>query len=723
MKRKILIAMLLLFACSTAGSVLALIYIRSTTEELRRVSGLHRIEEMHKHLVAAVQGAEAELLSGDAARRQEAVQLAENAAGLERAAAACTGCHHAPALTARLQELQAEVAEYRAALRASLDAPAGRAPSPAPPGEAADRGQATTATLRAAAGGSATRLLRTTERMAGEAARRSGERAAAATARFDDARQLLTATIVVSLLVAVVIAVRLATSITRPVEALVRATRDIQAGQLGVTLDLRDGTELGELARHFETMSAALREGYARLQGEIDERKRAEERLLHDAFHDALTGLPNRGLFVDRLQHVIESSGRNPKQLYAVLFLDLDRFKVVNDTLGHLVGDHLLVAVGARLAECVRPGDTVARLGGDEFGILLDRLADPGDAAQVAERILRSLARPVTVDGHELFATCSIGIALSSERYQRPEQVLRDADIAMYQAKQKGKDCSVVFDAEMHGSVVERLQLEADLRRAVDRGEEFLLHYQPVIALRTGRLVVIEALVRWQKPGRGLLDAAEFVPLAEEAGLMADLGGWVFEAAFAQLKAWQDRVPALSSAIVSINVSASQFRRREFVDDLGRIVHDAGVDPRGIALEVTEATIMDDVESSAAKLARLRDLGVQIHVDDFGTGYSSLSYLHRFPITAIKIDRSFVAGLPVAGTPGQIESEEVIKAIVSIGESLDFDVIAEGVETSAQSEKLQDLRCRYGQGRGIGRPMSGPDLEAWVAGTRTLSVA
>jgi EAL domain-containing protein (putative c-di-GMP-specific phosphodiesterase class I) len=257
----------------------------------------------------------------------------------------------------------------------------------------------------------------------------------------------------------------------------------------------------------------------------------------------------------------------------------------------------------------------------------------------------------------------------------------------------------------------------------VDRGEEFLLHYQPVVALRTGRLVVIEALVRWQKPGRGLLDAAQFVPLAEEAGLMADLGGWVFEAAFAQLKAWQDRVPALSSAIVSINVSASQFRRREFVDDLRRIVHDAGVDPRGIALEVTEATIMDDVESSAAKLARLRELGVQIHVDDFGTGYSSLSYLHRFPITAIKIDRSFVAGLPVAGTPGQVESEEVIKAIVSIGESLDFDVIAEGVETSAQSDKLQDLRCRYGQGRGIGRPMSGPDLEAWVAGTRTLSVA
>jgi EAL domain-containing protein (putative c-di-GMP-specific phosphodiesterase class I) len=327
------------------------------------------------------------------------------------------------------------------------------------------------------------------------------------------------------------------------------------------------------------------------------------------------------------------------------------------------------------------------------------------------------------VDGHEVFATCSIGIALPSDRDQRPEQALRDADIAMYQAKQKGKACAVVFDAQMHGTVVERLQLEAELRRAVDREEEFLLHYQPVVALRTGRLVVIETLVRWEKPGRGLLDASEFVPLAEEAGVMVDLGEWVFRAAFGQLRAWQERAPALASVIMSINVSSGQFRRREFVDDLWRIVRDSGVDPRAVALEVTEATIMDDVEASAAKLAQLRDLGVQIHVDDFGTGYSSLSYLHRFPITAVKIDRSFVAGLPVAGVPGKVESEEVVKAIVSIGESLDFDVIAEGVESSAQRDKLQELRCRYGQGIGIAKPMSGPDLESWVAAGRTLSVA
>jgi diguanylate cyclase (GGDEF)-like protein len=551
-----------------------------------------------------------------------------------------------------------------------------------------------------------------------QASKRSEERSAAAMRRFDQARVILTATILLTLVVAVAVAVHLATSITRRLEALVRATRAIQAGELGFTLDLRDGTELGELARHFNSMSIALRDGYAALQSEIEERKRAEERLLYDAFHDALTGLPNRALFLDRLQHVIESGRRHPEQLYAVLFLDLDRFKVVNDTLGHLVGDHLLVAVGERLAECLRPGDTVARLGGDEFGILLDRLVDTADAAQVADRILKSLARSVEVDGHEIFATCSIGITLRSERYQRPEQVLRDADIAMYEAKQKGKARSELFDAEMHGSVVDRLQLEADLRRAVDRGEEFVLHYQPIVALRTGKLIGVEALLRWDKPGRGLLEATEFVALAEESGVLADLGDWVFRTAFDQHRRWQEGVPALAGVIVSINVSGAQFRRPEFVDVLRRIVREAGVDPRTVAIDLTEAVIMDEVEASAAKLARLRELGVQIHVDDFGTGYSSLSYLHRFPITAVKIDRSFVSGLP-----GHLESEEVIKAIVSIAESLDFDVIAEGVESPAQLEKLEELRCRYAQGLVVAKPMSGPELEAWVAASRARSVA
>lgn len=703
MKRKILTAMLLLFAASAIGSVMALVYIKSTTEELRRLSELHRIEEMRQHLIVTIQGAQSDLFTVNTNLGQQVDQITDNMVQLEQAAQACVGCHHTPEMTTRLEGVQALISDYQAALSYYMTASANM-----------DR----IAKLKLEAASLAAQLLRNTEDMAVQASKRSEERAAAAMRRFDEARGILTITLVVTFLVAVGVAVHLATSITRPVQALVHATRSIQAGQLGFTLDLKDGTELGELARHFNSMSAALRDGYAALQSEIEERKRAEERLLYDAFHDALTGLPNRALFLDRLQHVIESGRRHPEQLYAVLFLDLDRFKVVNDTLGHLVGDHLLVAVGERLSECLRPGDTVARLGGDEFGILLDRIADPDDATQVAERVHRSLARFVEVDGHEILATCSIGIALRSERYQRPEQVLRDADIAMYQAKQKGKACSEIFDAEMHGSVVDRLQLEADLRVAVDRGEEFVLHYQPIVALRTGTLIGIEALVRWNKPGRGLLDASEFVPLAEESGVTVALGDWVLKATCGQLRSWQERVPALAAVPVSINVSGAQFRRAEFVDVLRRVVREERVDPRFLALEVTEAVIMDEVESSALKLARLRELGVQIHVDDFGTGYSSLSYLHRFPITAVKIDRSFVAGLP-----GHLESEEVIKAIVSIAESLDFDVIAEGVETPPQLEKLEELRCRYAQGLVVARPMTAAELETWMTSSRARSVA
>jgi diguanylate cyclase (GGDEF)-like protein len=503
------------------------------------------------------------------------------------------------------------------------------------------------------------------------------------------------------------------------VSARVKRARALQGGDLGFAIEkVDDKTELGELARHFNAMSAALRDGYAALQSEIEERKRAEERLLFDAFHDALTGLPNRALFQDRLQHVIEAGRRHAGQLYAVLFLDLDRFKVINDTLGHIVGDHLLVAMGERLADCVRPGDTVARLGGDEFGILLERIADPDDAMQIAARIQGALGKALEVDGNELFVSVSVGIALRSERYQRPEQVLRDADIAMYQAKTKGKACTEVFDAEMHGSVVDRLQLEADLRRALEHGEEFRLHFQPIVALRTGKLIGIEALVRWDKPGRGILSAAEFVSLAEESGIVVPMGEWVFRTACAQLRTWHERVPALAGVTLSMNVSEQQFRRPEFVDGLSRSVRDAGVDPRYVAIEVTEAVIMDDVEASAAKLSRLRDLGIQIHVDDFGTGYSSLSYLHRFPITAVKIDPSFVAGLP-----GHVESEEVIKAIVSIAESLDFDVIAEGVENALQVKKLEDLRCRYGQGNLLARPVAATELEKWASGGRSHVLA
>jgi diguanylate cyclase (GGDEF)-like protein len=703
MRRKIVIALLLVFACSAIGAVMALAYIKSTTQELRRISELHRIEEMQQHLVIAIQEAQSELFTVNTALGHEADAITENIFKLERASETCTECHHTPEVTSRLKRVQGLIGEYQAALSQYMTA-------------SANTDRITTLKLEAAA--SAAQLLRTTEDMAIEASQRGEERTADAMRQFDRARAILTLTIIVSFIVAVGVAIHLATSITRPVEALVRATRAIAAGELGVSTELGDRTELGELAGHFNSMSVALRDGYAALQSEIEERKRAEARLLYDAFHDALTGLPNRALFLDRLQHVIEAWKRHPEQRYAVLLLDLDGFKVINDTLGHLVGDHLLVAVGERLGECLRPGDTIARLGGDEFGILLERIREPQDALQVADRIQKALARVVEVDGHELFVSGSIGVTLRSDRYQRPEQVLRDADIAMYQAKTKGKACSELFDAETHGTVVERLQLEADLRRAAEHGNEFVLHYQPIVALRTGKLIGLEALIRWNSAEHGLLPATDFIALAEESGVVVPMGEWAIRAACAQLKDWQERVPALAGMLLSVNISGKQFQRLEFVERLQRLVREAGVDPRFVAVEVTESVLMDDVEASAAKLSRLRDMGIQIHVDDFGTDDSSLSYLHRFPITAVKIHRSFVAGLP-----GHSESEEVIKTIISIAESLDFDVIAEGVEARAQAERLEELRCRYAQGFHLANPLPAGEIEAWAAAAKPRVLA
>ncbi|HSM92842.1 MAG TPA: EAL domain-containing protein [Anaeromyxobacteraceae bacterium] len=694
MRRKIVLSLLGLFACSTTGAALAVHYISSTTAEVRHLTDLHRIQEMRKHLVITIQASRSDLYTARAPLAQRADVITENVANLEEAAARCGGCHHAPAIAGRIDRINGLIGQYQVALSYYMTA-------------SANRGRI--ATLEADAAALGDELLRTTEDMAFEASRRVDELTAGAMRRFDQARVILTITIVVTLLAAAGVAVRLTTSITRPIEELVRATRAIAAGNLGFSIPVRERNEFGELAEHFNAMSAGLRQGYAALQAEIEERKNAEARLLHDAFHDALTGLPNRALLLDRLQHVIDGAKRRPDQRFAVLFLDLDRFKVINDTLGHIVGDHLLVAVGRLIEGCLRPGDTVARLGGDEFGVILDEISDADDTLLVAERILGALGHSLAIDGHEVFVTTSIGVALGRPEHERPEQLLRDADIAMYQAKQKGKACAVVFDAAMHGDVVDRLELEADLRKAVERCDEFVLHYQPIFALPSRRLVGLEALVRWRHPRRGLLDATRFVPLAEESGTIVPLGEWAVQTACAQLQAWKARSAVLGQVTMSINVSGRQFRQPDVVDALKRIIRQEGVEPRQLAVEITESVIMDDVTASAAKLAQLRDLGIQIHVDDFGTGYSSLSYLHRFPITAVKIDRTFVSGIPT-----HAESEEVIKAIVSIAESLGFDVIAEGVEAEAHAERLQALRCGLGQGYHLARPMPADALEAWA---------
>jgi diguanylate cyclase (GGDEF)-like protein len=700
MRRNIGIALLLLCACSAAAAVAALVHIGKTTGALRGLTELHRMDEMRHRLTVAIETARSDLSAANASDGVDG--LAEGVEKLERVAERCTSCHHVSAVEERIHRVRGLIGSYRSSLGSYGTA-------------AASGAQITSLRLDSAA--LATELLRAIEDMVVEATRGLDLRTAEAMRRFDQARGILTAGIVVTFLAAAGAAVLLERSIKRPIDELVRATRAIAAGDLGFAIALRDRTEFGELAHHFNTMSAALRESYARLEGEIEERKKAEARLLHDAFHDALTGLPNRALFVDRLAQLIESAERRPDTLYAVLFVDLDRFKVINDSLGHLVGDHLLVAVSARIAASLRPGDTVARLGGDEFGLLLQGLRGPGDALQVAERVQKGLAGSVDVDGHEIFVTASIGIAVQSERYEQPDQVLRDADIAMYEAKVKGKACYEIFDAVMHGSVVERMQLEADLRRAVEHGDEFVLHYQPIVALASGRMIGLEALVRWCHPTRGPLPAAEFVPLAEESGTMIPLGEWAIATACAQLRAWHETVPALASVTLGLNVSGRQFRRPDCVEAIHRVVTEAGIDPRYLAVEVKESVVMDDVEASASKLGRLREMGIQIHVDDFGTGYSSLSYLHRFPITAVKIDRSFVSRLST-----HPESEEVIKAIVSIANSLHFDVVAEGVEGEGDAVRLEGLGCRYAQGYFISRPMDARAVEAWIA-ERQRSVA
>jgi diguanylate cyclase (GGDEF)-like protein/PAS domain S-box-containing protein len=447
-------------------------------------------------------------------------------------------------------------------------------------------------------------------------------------------------------------------------------------------------------------------------QTDITARKNAEEQLLYDAFHDALTGLPNRALFMDRLQHVISASQRRAGSLYAVLFLDMDRFKIINDSLGHSVGDQLLIAVGRKLVDCIRPGDTVARLGGDEFAVLLEDVSELAHAIDVAERVHKKLVAPLDIKGNEIFTSVSIGIAVGEDRYERPEQVLRDADIAMYEAKARGNSRYEVFDTTMHANILDRLQLEADLRGAVDR-KELILFYQPIIDLSTQELTGFEALVRWHHPKRGLIYPLEFIPLAEENGLIHPIGEWILHEACGGLKTLQERHPARPPLRMSINISGKQFTQYDLVGKLAGFLRETGVDPATLALEITESMIMENVDAAVETMNRLRDMGVQLHIDDFGTGYSSLSYLHRFPVNALKIDRSFIKKLSADGS-----NKEIVLSIISLAKSLNFEVIAEGVEIEHQLSRIKEMHCAYGQGFLFAHPMSIQDVDGWLEGRK-----
>ncbi len=414
---------------------------------------------------------------------------------------------------------------------------------------------------------------------------------------------------------------------------------------------------------------------------------------------DPLTGLPNRALFLDRLASALGRARRKIGAVTGVLFLDLDRFKVVNDSLGHLVGDQLLKRVAATLEGCLRPGDTVARLGGDEFTILLEEIHGPEEALAVAERVHARLEEPYRLGDQEMYTTASIGIALSSDGQERPENLLRDADTAMYRAKSLGRGRHQLFDQDMRERAVAQLQIETDLRRALER-RELVVYYQPILSLASDRIIGFEALTRWHHPERGLIMPLEFIAVAEETGLILQIGDWVLREACRQQRSWQQEFPASAELTMSVNLSPKQFNHPDLVKQVRQVLDETGLAPRLLVLEITESAFIESPEAAIQMIGELRGMGIQVCVDDFGTGYSSLSYLHRFPIDALKIDRSFVSKIPHQG-----RQTELVQNIIKMAGDLDIEVVAEGVETDAQRDRLRQLDCRYVQGFLFHRPL------------------
>jgi diguanylate cyclase (GGDEF)-like protein/PAS domain S-box-containing protein len=433
---------------------------------------------------------------------------------------------------------------------------------------------------------------------------------------------------------------------------------------------------------------------------DITERVRAEEKLLHYARHDTLTNLPNRAEFMNHLELAIRRAEREKNYRFAVLFLDLDRFKVINDSLGHVVGDKLLVAIAGRLKNCVRPRDVVARLGGDEFTVLLNRSGEDHDVTRVAERIQNALCEPFRVDGYEVFTSASIGVIVSDEIVRQPEDFLRDADTAMYRAKESGKARYEIFDHAMHVRNMSLLRVENDLRKALDR-KEFRVFYQPIVNLETGEIEELEALIRWQHPEYGLIAPNEFISVAEETGLIIPIGKWILEEACRQITVWQNLFPRVKPLSVSVNLSAKQLMHPALTAQVREILAKTGLKARYLNLEVTETTVMDHSETATSVLNDLSALGISLSTDDFGTGYSSLSYLHRFPFNRLKIDRSFINKMD-----SDEKSGEIVRTILMLAQNLHLEAVAEGIETEEQLRQLQALGCQYGQGFLLSKPVA-----------------
>lgn len=466
----------------------------------------------------------------------------------------------------------------------------------------------------------------------------------------------------------------------------------------------RDGSYRWVLARGVSVRDAGqVAHRMAGSLTDITARKITEERLLHDAMHDPLTNLPNRSFFLHQLHHTIERAKRRSQYLSAMLFLDLDRFKIVNDSLGHAIGDQLLIEVGQRLQSTLRMEDMIARFGGDEFAILLEDINSPSDAIRIAGRIQQDLSMPFSIQGHEIFTDASIGVALTSTGYDKPEEMLRDADTALYRAKAMGRGRHQVFDAEMHAQSMEQLRLEMELRRALER-EEFFLEYQPIISLIDGRVTTLEALVRWQHPQRGVIQPDDFIKIAEETGLIVPLGEWVLQTACRQATEWEKA--GFRDLKVAVNISARQLQDSQFLNIVSRVLEETGVNPLQLQFEITESAAMQEMDLTIHTLTELHKRGVLISIDDFGTSYSSLLYLKRFPVSSIKIDQSFIHD--ISGASGEFP---ITTAIIAMGHILGLSLIAEGVETQEQFDFLVNQRCDEIQGFIMARPTGGPELE------------
>lgn len=447
---------------------------------------------------------------------------------------------------------------------------------------------------------------------------------------------------------------------------------------------------LEQYVEDLETSSEALQESH--------------ENFRHAAYHDALTGLPNRNYFIDTLKLLLQQSRENSDMNFAILLLDLNRFKTINDSLGHSMGDRLIKNVAKRLSQMVRDEDTVARFSGDKFGIILIDLTMQNEATAFAERLSTRVAEPYTLDGRQVFTNVKIGIAYGSSKYIEAEDILRDADIAMYYAKDNNEN-HVIFDQKMHIRAMTRLQLETDLRFAIERNE-FELYYQPIIGLDTASLIGFEALVRWNHPQRGLVPPNEFIPISESTGLIVPMTVKILHSACAQVATWQKRWPSDKPLSVAVNLSGKHFAQPNLVDQISDVLTTTGIDPSSLKLELTESAVMENAETAILMLKQIKKTGVQISIDDFGTGYSSLSYLHRFPIDLLKVDRSFVSAME-----SNSENGEIVRTVIALAKALNLKVVAEGIESIHQFHQLRILGCEYGQGYLFAKPLPVADIE------------